>query len=353
MADARSLLMRALHALRSQRTPLLASLVVGFLLQYAVAVGSSFLVYRQGIDPRLHHSDWLDRTLARFLHDPRSLHPPKLWPESTGIGDRPELRFDPFWNPLDPSVWRQQPGVAIEISGVPLGLMQCFEGGGFLGETWVVVAPIVPRDPQEELPRYFDVPTVETVVAWSELPWRNPSLVAVQPDSAIGIPGGYIVDPACSDSDTQRWYWLWHLLDTSTIRIHPPSWVELHRALGLERQQTVRDGRPAGCLARGWGFPFRSVVEYADMLRLDRRWAVGSVDSWNARDWEVLAYDGIEIETARSEAKSDSGFGIAIRPLWSGAFLNSVAYALAMWAGWLGVRVSLGHLRYRNGASRA
>jgi hypothetical protein len=117
-------------------------LAAGFSLQYAVAIVSSFLVHQQGIYPSEYRVAWANWVLERFVHDPRDASMVKAWPQDTSAEDRPDLRVDPFWNPFDPSVWLAQPGFAVEMSGIPVSLVQCFEGGGFLGETWVAFAPI-------------------------------------------------------------------------------------------------------------------------------------------------------------------------------------------------------------------
>lgn len=221
-------------------------------------------------------------------------------------------------------MWREQPGIAVEVSGAPVGLLHCYEAGGFLGETWVAFTPIVFRDPRQELSTSLDLPTVETVLGWWTQAGKDPNLVRREDGNIMKI----------DSVDNQRYYWLEHLFDTSAIRVEPPLWVDLQRIVDRDLPQTADSGRPIGRLARAWGFPFRSVIERADLHFRDRRWIEGGLSTWYAPDWEVLAYDGIRIEIQDEAARSDTSLGIAIRPLWTGALLNSAVYALALWCAW-------------------
>ena len=322
--------------------PMLGFLTAGLLLQYATAVVSSFLIHQQGIrtgdNLRVAWANWV---LERFVHDPRGAHLPKIWPQGTSADVRPDLRVNPAWNPFDPSVWRDQPGFAVELSGVPVCLVHCFEGGGFLGETWVAFAPVKLRDPKNELPSSDDAPTVDTVIEWWQREWRAPKLRSIHdesvlhwweygPQSSSFGPShqGYIFE--LTDEDLQNRAWVQHLLDTSTLRVTPPRWVELESLLDHAAATTSDPRRPLGLLSRAWGFPFRSVMERAELARLPLRFVQGGVDAWSARDWEVLSYDGVQIGLSDPFKHSASSVGVAIRPLWIGVVLNSVIYALAL-----------------------
>ena len=176
-------------------------LAAGFLLQYTAAVVSSFLVDQQGIYPSEYRLAWASWVLERFIHDPRDaralIGQKKVWPADTNTDDRPELRVDPAWHPFDASVWREQPGFAVELSGLPVSLVQCFEGGGFLGETWVALAPIKLRDPEQESSQH-DAPTVELVNDWWCREWQTPRLRAY-PEGLFFDLDGHVGPITCAD----------------------------------------------------------------------------------------------------------------------------------------------------------
>ena len=302
-------------------------LAAGFSLQYAAAIVSSFLVHQQGIYPSEYRVAWANLVLERFVHDPRDARAligrEKVWPAGTNTDDRPELRVDPAWSPFDASVWREQPGFAVELSALPVSLVQCFEGVGFLGETWVAFAPIKLRDPEEESSQH-DAPTVELVTDWWCREWQTPRLRAY-PEGLFFDLDGHV---------GQSRAWLIHLLDTSTLRVAPPRWVELQGLLDRAAAKTEDPMRPFGLLSRAWGFPFRSVIERAELQRRPLRFVEGGVDGWYARDWEVLSYDGVRVGVSDPIKQSDSSVGFAIQPLWTGAVLNAVIYALVLWWMW-------------------
>jgi len=348
--------------------PTVGFLAAGFSLQYAVAIVSSFLAHQQGIYPSEYRVAWANWVLERFVHDPRDASMVKAWPQDTSAEDRPDLRVDPFWNPFDPSVWLAQPGFAVEMSGIPVSLVQCFEGGGFLGETWVAFAPIKLRDPAEELPSQHDAPTVETVTEWWMQEWRDPRTRSIHDKDILDLrahrlrPFGsgpsdegylFVID---DNDDIQKFDWVQHLLDTSTLRVTPPRWVELQGLLDRAAAKTEDPMRPFGLLSRAWGFPFRSAIERAELQRRPLRFVEGGVDGWYAPDWEVLSYDGVRVGVSDPFKQSDSSVGVAIQPLWTGAVLNSVIYALVLWWVWraLAALCALPRvLRARRGACRA
>jgi hypothetical protein len=321
-------------------------LAAGFLLQYTAAVVSSFLVHQQGIYPSEYRLAWASWVLERFIHDPRDaralIGQKKVWPADTNTDDRPELRVDPAWHPFDASVWREQPGFAVELSGLPVSLVQCFEGGGFLGETWVALAPIKLRDPEQESSQH-DAPTVELVNDWWCREWQTPRLRAY-PEGLFFDLDGHV---------GQSHAWLIHLLDTSTLRVTPPRWVDLQGLLDRAAAKTDDPIRPFGLLSRAWGFPFRSVIERAELQRRPLRFVEGGVDGWYAPDWEVLSYDGVRSGVSDPFKQSDSSVGVAIQPLWTGAVLNAVIYALVLWWMWRALCALPRVLRARRGECRA
>jgi hypothetical protein len=341
-------------------------LAAGFSLQYAAAVVSSFLVHQQGIRSSDYRVAWANWVLERFVHNPRFASMVKAWPKGTSADDRPDLRVDPFWNPFDPSVWLDQPGFAVEMSGIPVSLVQCFEGGGFLGETWVALAPIKLRDPEQESSQH-DAPTVETVFEWWMQEWRDPRTRSIhdkdvfdartymlRPFGSGPSDEGYLFD--LDGDDIQKFDWVQHLLDTSTLRVTPPRWVDLQGLLDRAAAKTDDPRRPLGLLSRAWGFPFRSVIERAELQWRPLRFVEGGVDQWYARDWEVLSYDGVRVGVSDPFKQSASSVGVAIQPLWTGAVLNSAIYALALWCVWraLGAVLAVPRvLRARRGACRA
>ncbi len=334
---------------RGRALPVLGFLAAGFSLQYAATVVSSFLVHQQGIYPSEYRVAWANWVLERFIHDPRDaralIGQGKVWPADTNTDDRPELRVDAAWSPFDASVWREQPGFAVELSGLPVSLVQCFEGGGFLGETWVAFAPIKLRDPEQESSQH-DAPTVELVNDWWCREWQTPRLTAY-PEGIFFDHDGHV---------GQSRAWLIHLLDTSTLRVTPPRWVDLQGLLDRAAAKTDDPRRPMGLLSRAWGFPFRSVIERAELQRRPLRFVEGGVDGWYAPDWEVLSYDGVRVGVSDPFKQSDSSVGVAIQPLWTGAVLNSAIYALALWCVWraLGAVLAVPRvLRARRGACRA
>ena len=343
-------------------------LLAGLTLQHAVSVGSSFLVHQQGIHPsddRIAGANWV---LERFVHNPRSgASIVRAWPRDTRAADRPELRADPMWNPLEPSVWVEQPGFAAVLSGIPVSLVQCFEGGGFLGETWVAFAPIELRDPNEDLSSQHDAPTVETVIEWWMQEWRAPRTRSIHDNDILDARVGRLrpFDSGPSEQgylfeldydDCQKSAWVQHLLDTSTLRVTPPRWFGLQGLLARAAADTDESMRPLGLMSRAWGFPFRSVIERAELQRRPLRFVEGGVDGWYAPDWEVMSYDGVRFWLSSPLRESVSSVGVAIRPLWTGALLNSVIYAIALWCVWraLGpLRAVPRMLRARRGQCRA
>jgi hypothetical protein len=110
--------------------------------------------------------------------------------------------------------------------------------------------------------------------------------------------------------------------------------VDLQGLLDRAAAKTDDPIRPFGLLSRAWGFPFRSVIERAELQRRPLRFVEGGVDGWYAPDWEVLSYDGVRSGVSDPFKQSDSSVGVAIQPLWTGAVLNAVIYALVLWWMW-------------------
>ncbi len=120
---------------RGART-LIRVLACGFLLQYLVAIGSSWLVYQQGLAdyPDSRRDPFARWILAHFVHDSRSVNGISRWPKNVGADDRPDLRIDPPWNPFDASVWRDQPQFAMTWNGTHIGAMQASREAVFSGK---------------------------------------------------------------------------------------------------------------------------------------------------------------------------------------------------------------------------